>query len=517
MKRLDFICTFKSDIVLHASSNTEGKVEKLDYIPGSNFLGMVAREYDSFGADAFDVFHSGEVCFGDGHMLVDDEPTLHVPFSFQAFKGVSFEEAKDTNRLFVHHFLRAKDFETATKDGDQYKQQRVGFFTASGRLAKLEHAYRQKSAYDKKQRRSKDSSMFGYHALPAERRWAFSVTMSDDMATKYEKKIKDLLIGKKRLGKSKSAEYGLVEIENKITMDITENISIELQTINDNQGEKYLYLYAKSRLVLTDKNGVNSYIPSIESLGFEKNDKVKIDWNKSQIRTSRYTPYVGARRNFDPERLVIDKGSVIVVEVTGDYDKDNFIQNIQKPIGLYISEGHGEVIVNPEWLLRKEVIFDSIESAGASTNIPYTPNYDNPINNWLSTQREEKKKEADLLSQVFVFIKNKDNNVKNKKSQWGQIRSLCRQAEDSKSIYYLLFNEDTNRLDKNGKKIPLGFLIHSRIIKKWDTALIKNLKAVANYKELDGKCSINENYQKFIKLLSIYAPKEDDKAKKEEA
>ena len=483
MKRLDFICTFKSDIVLHASSNTEGKVEKLDYIPGSNFLGMVARDYAGFGADAFDVFHSGEVCFGDGHILVGDEPTWHVPYSFQAFKGVSFEKARDDEELFVHHFLTKGDFEKATEVGTQYKQQRVGFFTASGEYAKLEHSYRQKSAYDKNKRRSRDSGMFGYHALPAESKWAFSVTIGSSM-TKHEKKIKDLLRGKKRLGKSKSAEYGLVEIEFTGSTDVAGSASIALQEIADEK--KYLYLYAKSRLVLTDENGINSYIPSIESLGFEKDSNVKIDWHKSQIRTSRYTPYVGARQNFDPERLVINKGSVIVVEVPSGFDTTIFAERIQRPIGLYVSEGHGEVLVNPEWLLAKKVSFTRVSSDVSATT---TPDHNNSLNTWLKKQREAQEKEATLLSEVFAFIQ--ANNVKYKKSQWGQIRSLCRQAKDSNALYDSLFEGDR------------GFLTHGKALKKWDSKLIENIKS--------QKDELVDDYKQFMTLLSIYAPKEDDK------
>lgn len=500
MKRLHFICTFESDIVLHASSNTEGKIEKLSYIPGSNFLGMVARGYAGFEADAFDVFHSGEVCFGDGHIMVDGEPSYHMPFSFQAYKGESFEDAQEKDELFVHHFLEATDFEEATAKSTQYKQQRVGFFTASGKYAKLEHSYKQKSAYDKKKRRSKDSTMFGYHALPRKSKWAFCVTLNDGME-KHEEEIKNLLIGTKRLGKSKSAEYGLVEIAFEKSVETRETISIELQTINDNKSERYLYLYAKSRLVLTDENGINSYTPSIESLGFNANDNVTIDWRKSQIRTSRYTPYVGVRRNFDPERLVIDKGSVIVVEVRGEYNQDAFMQKIQKPIGLYISEGHGEVIVNPSWLLDKKVKFDGKK---VSEDNPTKTIKKNGLNDWLTTQREKRQKEATLLSEVFAFINHKDNHVKNKKSQWGQIHSLCRQSKDSDDLFDLLFSMD----NVNGH--PKGFLRRGKGLDKWNKSgnLIDNLAA--------EKANKNDDYKKFVTLLSIYAPKEDDKGGEDE-
>ena len=491
MKKLHFICTFESNIVLHASSNTEGKVEKLDYIPGSNFLGMVARDYAGFASDAFNVFHSGKVCFGDGHILVDGSRTLAMPFSFQVHKGISFKKAVANKELFVHHHLTNVDFDEAITKGKQLKQQRAGFFTANGTLADYEHSYKQKSAYDKKKRRSRESYMFGYYALPNETRWAFTVTVDDSMS-KYEETIKDLLVSANRLGKSKSAEYGLV----KIAFEREETLapySIKIQTIN---AEQYLYLYAKSRLVLTDANGINSYTPSIESLGFEDSDAVSIDWAKSQIRTSRYTPYVGARRNFDPERLVIDKGSVIVVEIGREFNIEAFSKRIQRPIGLYISEGHGEVIVNPSWLLAKNVIFTPNTNA---TSTDTSTNPSNPLNNWLTSQRATRDSELDLLKDVQEFIE--DNaSVKNKKSQWGQIRSRCRASKTNEDIYLSLFSEEI----ENGHK--KGFLLHGKAEKKWDNGLIEKLKSMYDKRKKD-----DADYLNFMKLLSIYAPKADDK------
>jgi len=43
MKALVFQVELKSDIVLPATSNTEGKIDQLDFIAGSNFLGMAAQ------------------------------------------------------------------------------------------------------------------------------------------------------------------------------------------------------------------------------------------------------------------------------------------------------------------------------------------------------------------------------------------------------------------------------------------------------------------------------------------
>jgi len=74
MKKIDFKVTFLSDIVLHSSSNTEGNIEVLDYITGASFLGMVAKNYDSF-ENPFEVFHSGKVKFGEARPLFGNKPT----------------------------------------------------------------------------------------------------------------------------------------------------------------------------------------------------------------------------------------------------------------------------------------------------------------------------------------------------------------------------------------------------------------------------------------------------------
>ncbi len=487
MTRLDFECRFESDIVLHASSNTEGKIEKLDYIPGSNFLGMVAREYSSFGEGAFDLFHSGKVRFGDAHVVVDGKSTFHVPFSFQAPKGTKLKQAIVSQKLILHHFY---DYNDSANRTTQIQQLRQGFINEDGTVANLEHNYAQKSAYNKKKRRSEDGTMFGYYALPAETLWRFSVKF-DDMSSHVEKII-ELLESSKRLGKSKSSQYGRVNIKHIKTVEDADGLQGIFESVDG-----YLYLYANSRLALTDANGINSYIPDLASFGFQDSDDVSIDWEKSQIRTGRYTPYVGARQNFDPERLVIGKGSVFAIKVKGKFDKLHLQNSIKKGIGLYLSEGHGEIIVNPPWLLGSGAIFANHNNT--SMQPPMVTGSDNDLNSWLTQQREAKQQEAALLSDVLEFITL--NNVAKKKSQWGKIRSLCSQSQDSNALYDNLFNEDTT------KPIGLGFLRHGKALDKWK----KSGKLITNLENKKNQCDENGmDYRKFVKLLSIFAPKQDD-------
>ena len=483
MIRLNFICEFKSDIVLHSSSNTEGKVDRFNYIAGSNFLGMVARAYSSFGKDAFELFHSGVVRFGDGHIVLNGQKTFHAPFSWFAPKGYSLGEAIEKDKLYNNHFLTPKEYEKFISDEEQLKQQRGSFLTNGGKVAKIDSVYRQKSAYDKKSRRSKESAMFGYYALKKGTKWAFEVELYNP---KYRDKIIELLESSNRLGKSRSAEYGRVKIT---FVDEKEERLPQIFTPIKIKEKYYIFLYAYSRLALTDRYGVNSYQPTLESLGLEGK---KIDWSKSQIRTSRYTPFVSVRHNRDLERLTIDKGSVIAVEVEKDFDVATYSQKVEKGLGLYLSEGHGKVIVNPNFLIEKEPKFEEtkrLETKEVSKNY-------GEINSWLQNQQDEKTRAYKILKAVKKFIKDNAKDIKNKKSQWGQIRSRCSMAQNSEEIYKALFDET----EVNGHK--KGFLLHGRAKEKWSRDLIDTLKM--QYQEV-------EDYHAFIKLLSIYAPKEDDK------
>ncbi len=466
MKELVFQVEFLSDIVLPATSNNEGNIEQLDFIPGSNFLGMVAANgaYEKF-EESFKVFHSGDVKFGDATLLKDDKPTYKMPLSY-------FHEKLNDKELFNHHHI--KDFSRLK----QPKQKRNGHITVNKELVEIEYNYSQKSAYDKNKRRSKDSSMYGYSAIPKGTKWKFSVKYNQ--LTDNDLEFIEKLEGTQRLGKSKSAQYGLIEIKKTQVKEFEINI-------NKHNGE--VVLYVNSRLALIDKCGNPTY--DLKYL-FDGLEDTNIDYAKSQIKTSTFTPYNGARQTKDYERVCINKGSVIVLKELSNISIPNFV-------GAYQSEGFGEILINPSFLNNQDsfrLVVDCKDENKLNQRKKLTQTFEDTTVQFLVNRHNASIDKLELANEVADFIeKNKQYSKKKMNSQWGTIRSFTLRARTQKELYDLIF--DKNPIDK-----PKGYLRGKKAKEKWNSTLIDNFEkmfSVCNNKEFD--------FIKFTKLLSMQMPK----------
>ena len=451
MREISFKVTFLSDIILQASSNTEGKVEVLDFIPGSNFLGMVARYYDKF-ENPFDIFHSGKVRFSDATLLHEDKPTYKVPFSY--FKPKMGGEVEN------HHHI--KKF-SADK---QLKQIRKGYITKDGKVVELNYNYSQKSAYDKESRKSKDSQMYGYKAIQKGTTWQFSIKYDDDIDIEA---ITEKIIGKKQLGKSKSAQYGSVLIE---TSDIAKENIEDLNSLNS------VILYANSRWALFDDNGMPTYQPTPNNLGLSSG--CKILWNKCQIKTTSFTPYNGARQTKDYTRVVIEKGSIIVIDNLTQED----IKILKSGVGAFLSEGYGDVLINP--IFTKELNPTYLECK-LKREMQTNKKVDKTVISFLKNRQKVQKDVFDVSASVQDFIKDHKKKFEEvSKSQWGQIRSICNQSDTT---------------DENIKQKVEEFINHGIAKKRWE----KGEKILL---------STIENRLKFTQLLATLMPKQKREEKK---
>lgn len=440
MKELIYEVEFLSDIVLPATSNTEGKIRQLDFIAGSNFLGMVAKHYSQF-ENSFDMFHSGKVKFGDATLLVNGQRTYKMPLSF-------FHEKNNDLTIYNHHHI--SDFRKFT----QLKQKREGYITDALEVHYIDYHYSQKSAYDSKKRTSKEHAMFGYTAMKKGQKWQFSINV-EDISDNDLKLLEKSIIGIQKLGKSKSAQYGLIEITAKDKQPTTVETKASLS------GETILYL--NSRIALVDENGNPSY--DLKYL-FENLKDENIVYEKCQIKTSSFTPYNGARKAKDYERVCLNKGSVIIL-------KDITLEGNILHTGAYLSEGFGEILVNPSFLSQDEFQFQAFKTQFINE---VKVDIRNDLSKFLQQRENNKQNKLDVLNEVDVFIANHKSLYKKiKASQWGKIRSICTSGDEN-------FKDEIRSYISNG-------------VKKWDSQQIETL--------LDDSYSLE-----FIKLISIQMPKQ---------
>ena len=406
MRELIFEITFKSPIILQANSNTQGKINSLDFIPGSAFLGMAASRNGDFN-DPFKIFHSGAVKFCDAAPIKDGKEFFKIPLSY-------FHEKLDDGKIYNHHLLNDSEFKKFT----QLKQMRSGYINDENEQLNMNLDFSQKSAYDKNKRRSMDSQMYGYEAFRAGMKWRFSVKFEPSVSEDDINRVKETLVCSTRLGKSKSAEYGAVEIK-----FIGENVD-KIQAFTP--PEKYTFVYAKSRLALIDENGSPSYDVKYILPNLSANN---VDYEKTQIRISNFTPYNGARATKDYERACINKGSVITLKNLSDEQ----ITELKNGVGAYLSEGFGEVLINP-WFLndgdaqeRPIRLQNKEKEEQAHASLPIKSN----LAKFLNQKKDAKDQALKIAEEVAKFIrdhKNKFNKISN--SQWGAIRALCKSNPD---------------------------------------------------------------------------------------
>ena len=449
MSILYFKCKLLTDVIISQSSATVGHQSTLDFIPGSNFLGIVAKELyknDKLTKEEqLMMFHTGDVQFGDAHVMHKGIRTLRIPASMYYPKGGKVEE-----ECYIHHGHKHVD-------NEQLKQCRKGFYAFGSKESKEKKIYKKevgtsyaiKSAYDYESRRSKDAQMYGYESIDEGLEFLFEVRVSDKAANLADK-IEKSLQGKKRIGRSKTAQYGMVEISKAEKDEFP--VYTTAQSCKDSDGKEIQVVYADSRLIFLDKEtGQPTFRPCAKDLGFEEGEIV---WTNSQVRTFQYAPWNGHRKTYDADRCGIEKGSVFVVKGATSTPKADVV-------GWFKNEGFGKVIYNPEFLEyegngKASWTFGAKEQEEKPKSEENKPE-NTPLLNYIKKAKADSKNTGDILIAVNGFVNKYKSIFKSEsfKSQWGNIRSIAT-ANDEDKIYDALFKKET------------GYLTHGVGKDKWD-------------------------------------------------
>lgn len=475
-----YTCTMLSDVVVNASLATEGNMSSLDYIPGSSFLGIVANplymEFENQVEKLLPILHEGQVKFGDATLAINGRQGLPMPLQFFTDK-----EKKDLEKdsVYLGYAMDGKEVKDELWKNIQPQQVRSGYFslreTGIDFLTSIPKKFSLKSAHNRETRTANDSQMFGLEALPRNTQLIFSILYENaDHIPLVEKH----LIGEKRLGKSKSAEYGQVKIE------MLDNKHGDLSTFDFPDG---VLVYAASHLCFYDEAGTPTFQPNVNSLKLDG----EICWEKSQIRTFVYATWNTTRQTTNPVRHCIARGSVFYVKGAQTAKKLEFV-------GEWQAEGLGKVIYNPSFL-KGDASTEKSAFSGHFKKLDWeklirnndqkTPeNLSTPLLSWLERKVKSGQKELELSNAVHQAIYGKDADLKVfdkvTSSQWGQIRQLATSASSKEKLALKLFNNPEKiKSETDGQhKARKGHLMHGvafdKIWGKNKKAPIKRLQSI---------------------------------------
>jgi len=379
--------TLQEDCVFSARSATEGGHASLDHIPGSVLLGAAAsRLYTRLGGRAFDVFHSGRLRFGDGLPLAANGAVAWpVPLSWHHDKTAEVKEAD--GRLRAEAVANFQYFDRLSGDRPlQPKQMREGYVTACGSWLKPHRDFRLKTAIDPETGRAAEGQLFGYDALHRGQAFLASIEAAPDFDADLFQQVVEALSGELLIGRSRSAEYGRVRI---CCIDDPGGIR------QAGEGD-WLTLWLLSDLALLDGYGQPLLQPSAESFGIPGG---RISWDRTFLRTRRYSPWNSARGGHDRERLVLCAGGVITIELPAGIDRAEVAERLNGGVGQYQEAGLGKIWVDPPLLASVRPQFD--ESSEVPDNAePEKP--DHPLVDWLLTQNQDWKTRAEEAVEDFL-------------------------------------------------------------------------------------------------------------------
>lgn len=397
MTSLHLQITLLTEAIFSSSSATVGTPECLDHIPGSNLLGAcAATSYRALDREtSFALFHSGQVRFGNAHpVLVEGTASWPMPLSFHAVKGAS-------DKTTWYNLAVAKRADV------QYEQRRRGWLVGNDRTSLLDRRVTMRTAVDGTGR-AREGLLYGFESLPAGQR--FLARIDADKPALLDTVRTALLQGPVRLGRSRTAEFGLARVQ-EVPSPTTPVFSPH---------DKRILLYCVSDLCLRDvATGQPRLLPCASDFGLEGH----LDLSRTFLRTRRYSPFNAKRRRPDLERQVIQAGSVLVFHV--DTVSDERLQQLSRGVGEYLQDGLGQILVNPAFLATDQV---QVQEAGR----PQVPGELTPPDNdelflWIQARHAERTRQEDAWKRASAWMeKVKHYHLPN--AQWGSLRDLARQA-----------------------------------------------------------------------------------------
>lgn len=345
MPQASFDIVLEQPLILSLQSASAGAHQSLDHVPGSVLLGLAAsRLYTEMNAtDAWTLFHSGRVRFGDALPTgPQGQATYPLPLCWHTYKGEPYR---------VSGMLQPSAlFDPALSSPDSTRQPvqvRSGYCALDGSFVEPARLQTLKTAIDPNTGTAAESQLFGYEALAPGQRFRFELHADADVPAALWQNLLDALTGTARLGRSRSAQFGRVKI-GRNEPGQPNGIQLQSATISTE-----LTLWLLSDLVL-EHEGQPCLTPHPVLLALPPQTQWIVE--RSFLRSRRYSPYNAYRRQYDAERQVISRGSILRFIIPGRLDAAT-VESLQSGLGLHIESGLGRAWVNPPLLAHAKPVF----------------------------------------------------------------------------------------------------------------------------------------------------------------
>lgn len=467
MRELVLKLTLLEDVIINERPANEGGHAGLDYLPGFLLLGAAAaRLYAEHSrAEAWRLFHSGQVRFGDALPLADDQPTWPIPLCWHERKGTPAicerrrHECKGEQSIREWMIVADKVLNLQSdrfEDNAQPKQLRAGYVRGDGRHLSIDKSFRMKTAIDPDTGCVAEAQLFGYQSINAGQSFVACVRADDGFDADLWQRLVETLTdqGELLLGRSRSAEYGRVKVA---PLDWSA-ATLEPPTARTETDAQDLTLWCLSDVALIDEAGQPLLTPTPAALGLPR---ATIEWDRTFLRVRRYALWNRHRDGYDVERQVIQHGSVIGLRLPSPLTEDERA-HLAAGIGLYREAGLGWVSINPELLARKEPQFAAPIDA-PSVEEPSRPEH--PLIAWLEAEqggdthrREAENQVKDLrkeLEKCYNLARRyagvpEHLPIGPSPAQWGTIYEVARNhdSRDLAGLKQRIFNDGDNALCK---------------------------------------------------------------------
>jgi CRISPR-associated protein Csx10 len=434
------------EVALSRRPASEGAQPGLDYLPGANVLGAVAGAlYATLGREeAWTVFHSGQVRFGNGLPLgPGGEPGWPMPLCWCREAEVS--PLGEDGRLVsdrVYNLMHCRDgelpycLEGSARAGLPMPE---GYVAASGGYFKPRLTFRSKAAVSSEAGRGIGQSCFGYESLAEGQRFLADIAWDDTLPAHLETRVRAFFEARPVLsfGRSRSAQYGRVKCH--MTPEPDPGPARHAMAGNE------LSLWLLSDLAACDPHGFSTLAPEPEALGLPSGVLLP---RKTFVRRRAYSPYNGFHRLYGAERQVIAQGSVLTYRLDQPLDADAcrlLEAQVARGLGLYRESGLGRCALAPALLATRHPQFGSAlpEAPVAARGEALSNAPGHPLARWLVGAAEHRSRQGGMrqwageaVGELELLERNarrlsglrEDQSASPSRSHWGRVADAARRA-----------------------------------------------------------------------------------------